>query len=339
MLNKTEQEFTCHDIALENGARLAEVTIAFETYGTLSATKDNVILLLHGFASHHRAGGDGGWLSGMIGPGCALDTDRYFILSPNMLGSSFGSTAPKSINPATGTPYGPDFPEITMADIVDSEARLIEHFGVERLAAVIGYSYGGYRTFQWGVRYRDRMRCLVPVAARPQGGGGEAAVETLAANFSDAEGWNGGHHYGSEAVFEAVRDYRARTLIANGMQDELIAETGDEAEASRILLERAGKWARAYDPNSLITLRRANARFDVMGSMSKTTAPMLYVLCSTDNLFPAAFGGERADWFRSHGIDVTYHEVESAHKHRGPLVDWAKWESALKAFLAKHASA
>ena len=178
------------------------------------------------------------------------------------------------------------------------------------------------------------MRSLVPAASRPQGSGGEAAVDALAANFSGADGWNSGHHYGSEAVFEAVRDYRAKALVSNGMLDELTSETGDKAEASRILQERAGNWARQYDPNSLIVLRRANARFDVMGEMSAIAAPMLYVLCTTDNLFPTAFGAERADWFRSHGVEVTYHEVDSPAKHRGPLVDWEKWSDTLAEFLA-----
>jgi homoserine O-acetyltransferase/O-succinyltransferase len=337
MLNQTADTFTAQDFTLENGVVMPELTLAYETYGTLSPTGDNAVLVLHGFASHHRAGGDGGWLSGMIGDGCAIDTDSYFVIAPNMLGSSFGSTGPQSEYPATGAPYGPDFPEISIADIVDAEALLLDHLGVGQLAAIVGYSYGGYLTFQWGVRHPQRMRALIPVASRPQGSGGAAAVAALEANFSKAEGWNDGRHYGSEAVFEAVRDYRAKTLRNNGMEQGLLAETGGDAkEASRILVDRASDWARQFDPNSLIALRRANTRFDVMSEMSNIVAPMLYVLCSTDNLFPAAFGPERSDWFRSHGVNVEFFELDSPHKHRGPLLDWAKWDDVLSKFLAEN---
>ncbi len=336
MLNLQKGSHTVPNFSFECGDTISELTLVYETYGTLAKDGGNAILMSHGFASHHRAGGDGGWWSGLIGPGRAIDTEKYFVICANMPGSSFGSTGPSSINPVTGKPFGPDFPDISIGDMVEAQRHLIDALGVAQLAAVMGYSYGGYLTFQWAVAHPERMRAIVVAASRMKGGGGPDSVRAIAVNFTSAPGWNGGHHYDQgDSVFEATKTYRANTLRKNGMEQELLAQTdGDADEAARILDERAAAWARQFDPNALIALRRAVSRFDVEDQVSRIKAPLLYVLCSTDNLFPASDGPDAVERFKAQGVDAIFYELDSPHRHRGALVDWAKWAPPLAAFLA-----
>ena len=158
-LKRREGTFKIKDFRLESGTVMPEVTIAYETYGTPAPDGRNGVLLTHGYTSgQHMAGragangAEGSW-DGLVGPGKAIDTDRLYVVSSNMLGSSFGSTNPAFINPATGKPYGPDFPDITLVDIVNAQKALLEGLGVKHLVAVAGPSFGGYQTFQWGVTH------------------------------------------------------------------------------------------------------------------------------------------------------------------------------------------
>jgi homoserine O-acetyltransferase len=170
-----DRNFVITNFRLQNGIVMAETKIAYETYGRLAADGRNAVLITHGYtSSHHAAGrspanGDlpGSW-DGLIGPGKAIDTDRLFVVSSNMLGSSFGSTNGASINPRTGKPYGPDFPAITVRDIVAAERTLLETLRVKHLVAVAGPSYGGYQAFQWAVDYPGFMDGIVPVVTAPK---------------------------------------------------------------------------------------------------------------------------------------------------------------------------
>ena len=152
-----DRRFTAKNFKLESGRTLAEMTLAFETYGRLATDGANAILVTHGYTGGQHAAGaatadsPAGWWDGVIGPGKAIDTDRYFVVSSNMLGSSYGSTGPGSIDPATGKPYGPDFPDITLGDIVDAQKLMLESLGVRHLVAVAGQSFGGFQAFQWAV--------------------------------------------------------------------------------------------------------------------------------------------------------------------------------------------
>jgi len=157
-----DRRFAISNFRLRNGAVMPAVELAYETYGRLAADGRNALLITHGYTSSHHAAGRNpangnltGWWDSLIGPGKAIDTDKLFVVSSNMLGSSFGSTNGASINPHTGEPYGPDFPAITVHDIVAAEKALLEALGVEHLVAVAGPSYGGYQAFQWAVTYPD----------------------------------------------------------------------------------------------------------------------------------------------------------------------------------------
>lgn len=199
--------FDIRDFRLGNGEVMPEVTIAYETYGRLAADGRNAVLLTHGFTgSHHFAGrnpangGQPGSWDGLVGPGKAIDTDRLFVVASNMLGSSFGSTNAASANPRTGEPYGPDFPHITIRDIVAAQKALLDSLGVARLVAVAGPSYGGYQGYQWAVAYPDFMDAIVAVNTAPW-----ASVNTdrqlaeVSEKLAADPEWHGGRYYGRVA--------------------------------------------------------------------------------------------------------------------------------------------
>src|SRR5271156_2796535 len=180
------KRFSTRNFRLENGEVLPELTLSYETYGTLASNGRNAILVTHGYtSSQHAAGldanGDAGWWDGLIGSGKAIDTNKYFVVSSNMLGSSYGSTAPASINPKTGKPYGPDFPDYSVVDIVTAQRAMLDALGVKHLVAVAGPSFGGYQAFQWSVTFPDAMSGIVPVVTSPNAPDGERMVEELRA--------------------------------------------------------------------------------------------------------------------------------------------------------------
>src|SRR5207245_3632469 len=189
--------FTVPAFKLESGQVLPELTLAYETYGRLAPDGRNAILVTHGFTSSHHAAGKyaytdatPGWWDGLIGPGKAIDTNRDFVVASNVLGSSYGSTAPASIDPATGKRYGPDFPAITMRDIVEAQRVLLSALGVNRLVAVAGPSYGGYQAFQWAVTFPDFMLGVVPVVTKPSAR--TRSNNELTDRFAEDPHWNGG---------------------------------------------------------------------------------------------------------------------------------------------------
>ena len=157
------KSFSTRDFRLQSGIVMPEVTIAYATLGRLAPDRGNAVLVTHGNTSGPQmidpggSTGEGSW-NELVGPGKAVDTDRYFAICPNMLGSSYGSTNAASIDPATGKPYGPRFPDITVSDIVATQRLLLDHLGIEKLVAIVGPSYGGFQAFQWAVNYPDAMQ-------------------------------------------------------------------------------------------------------------------------------------------------------------------------------------
>ena len=210
-------------LALDCGRSLASVRIAYETYGRLSPARDNVILVCHalsgdahaagvaahatgestrdGFRADERDGSRGkglGWWDGMIGPGKAFDTDRFFVVSTNLLGGCRGTTGPASVDPSTGRPYGSDFPVITIADMVRAQRAFLDQIGIRELAAVAGGSLGGMQALEWAVTYGNDVKAIVPIASThalsPQG----VAWNAIARNAIVADpAWQGGHYYGT----------------------------------------------------------------------------------------------------------------------------------------------
>ena len=196
--------FTIRDFRLQNGAVMPEATIAYETYGRLAPDGGNAVLITHGYTSSHHAAGRNpangnqpGWWDGLIGPGKAIDTDKLFVVASNMLGSSYGSTNAASLDPRTGKPYGPDFPAITVRDIVAAQKALLDRLGVRHLVAVAGPSYGGYQAFQWAVAYPEMMDAVVAVVTAPwESQNAEKSLAELQARLATDPEWHGGRYYG-----------------------------------------------------------------------------------------------------------------------------------------------
>ena len=328
------------ELTLESGRVLPHLTLAYETYGRLAPDGRNAILVTHGFtSSHHAAGRYGptdatvGWWDGLIGPGKTIDTNRYFVVSSNMLGSSYGSTAPASVDPATGRRYGPAFPDVTLRDIVTAQRRLLDGLGVRHLVAVAGPSFGGYQAFQWAVTFPDFMSGIVPVVTAAKGSGGDAAVQALRDRFAADPAWNGGWHYDHGGIPATMTALRVETLRRYG-QAEILAVTISDAERREARIrEMAETWARVFDPNSMITLRQAAVRFDAEAEVGKIRAKVLYVLSRTDKLFPPSIAPALMTNLGAAGVDARYVEIDTEFGHSASGVDWAKWAPALREFL------
>jgi len=288
----TDRRFTARDFKLQSGRSLPEMTLAFETYGRLAADGNNGILITHGYTGGQRAAGPAtasepaGWWDGVIGPGKAIDTDRYFVVSSNMLGSSYGSTGPSSPNPATGKPYGPDFPDIALGDIVNAQKLMLESLGVRHLVAVAGQSFGGFQAFQWAVSHPGFMDGIVVTASAPKGSGGDESVKALLAELGADPRWNGGWHYETGGIPETLVAMRMETLKRYGSNEILAVTVPDPAAREARMREMSNRWAQEFDPNALVVLRKAMVRFDAEPHLSKIRARVLYILSRSDVLFP-----------------------------------------------------
>jgi homoserine O-acetyltransferase len=328
---------TIGDLVLEHGGILRGAELAYVTYGQLAPDRGNAVLLTHGYTSSHlfadpALAGDGGW-GALVGPGRAVDTDRYFVISSNMLGSSYGSTGPRSIDPASGRAYGPDFPALTVGDIVTAQRRLIDRLGVRELAAVIGPSYGGFQALAWGVAFPDLVRALVPVTTAPRTGGA-LDVDGLRRRLSADPGWNGGR-CDAAAIEGTMTALRVETLVRYGM-DAALADRGlAAAERAAALESMARDWARSFDAHSLLVLGEAANEFDVTLRLSRIRAPVLFVLSTTDALFPPRLGPAVMAALRAAGVEAAYHEIESRYGHLAPGLDAATWAPVLARFLAQ----
>ncbi len=332
------KRFITRDFRLQSGEVLPELELAYETYGALAPEGHNAILITHGYtSSQHAAGADAagevGWWDGLIGPGKTIDTDEYFVVSSNMLGSSFGSTAPASINPKTGKRYGPDFPSISVVDMVRAQHALLESLGVKHLIAVAGPSYGGYQTFQWGVAYPHDMEGIVAVVTAPRVTDGEKTVADLRASFASAPGWNEGWYYESNAMQHFLTAQRVATLKRYGIEAQLAARFPDSAAREAAIQQMAEDWAKVFDANSMIVLAQARAHLDAEKDFPKMRAKVLYVLSRTDQLFPPAIAPEVMAKLKAARVDAAYFEVDSDNGHLASGVDWAKWAPVLRSFL------
>jgi len=333
--------FTIRDLRLRNGATLSETTIAYETYGRLAPHGRNAVLITHGYTGRHHAAGrnpanssqPGTW-DGLIGPGKAIDTDRLFVVSSNMLGSSYGSTNAASINPATGQPYGPDFPAIAIRDIVEAQKMLLDSLGVRHLVAVAGPSYGGYQAFQWAVAFPDFMDAIAPVNTAPW-----ASVNTdkqlaeVTARLSADPDWHGGRYYGKGEAKTALTEIRIETLRRYGTEANLARLYPDPAQCQAALREMAARWAANWDAHSLIILRRALLGFDTRPDFGRIKARVLYVLCRSDALFPPKIAPAVIEALHAAGVEAGYFELDSDLGHSSSGPEHAKWSPVLREFL------
>jgi homoserine O-acetyltransferase len=342
--------FATKDFALEKGGGLPLCEVAYETHGRLDAAGDNAILVVHGYTSSgHVAGthargkeppgvapGTVGWWDALIGPGKAIDTDRFFVVGVNALGSCHGSTGPASLDPRTGKPYGPTFPEVTIRDIVRSQKLLLDSLGVKHLVAVCGPSMGGFQSFQWGVSYPDFMNGVVATVTAPKMRAGTIdAVEQLSQRLATHPNWNKGWYYENGGIASILADIRHETLVGYGRREILAATIPDPAKRDAQIRAEAEAWAKTYDGHSMIVLRRAIGTFDITADYAKLKAKVLYVITPNDTLFPAKMGVSYAKEMREAGVDLTYIELVTDKGHMASHADAAQWAPALGAFIAR----
>ncbi|MBV8612856.1 MAG: alpha/beta fold hydrolase [Acetobacteraceae bacterium] len=330
------ERFTIQDFRLQNGGVLGRADIAYLTLGRLAPDGRNAILMTHGYTSgpEYVVGEEGAsensWAE-LVGPGRAIDTDRYFVVSSNMLGSSFGSTNAASVDPATGRPYGSRFPELTLTDIVAAQHRLLTHLGVRHLVAVVGPSYGGFQAFAWAVTFPDFMEGIVAAVTSPKAP--ERGLEPPEARLAQDPNWNGGDYYDRGGVLETMTQMRMETLRGYGIDAQLAERVPDPVAREAALCRIARLWAERFDANSLVILRRALRGYDVEPAFGRIRARVLYVLSTTDTLFPTSLAEPVMGKLRAAGVRAEYVELDSPYGHLASGQDAGKWAPALRGFL------
>lgn len=335
-----QQNFSISDFRLQDGTVMPQLTIAYEIYGRLAQDGRNGVLITHGYTSSHHAAGRNpanrdqpGWWDGLIGPGKAIDSEKLFVVSSNMLGSSFGSTNGASLNPSTGKPYGPDFPAITVRDIIEAQRALLDHLGVRHLVAVAGPSYGGYQAFQWAVSYPGFMEGIVAVVTAPRSQNAEKSLAELQARLAADPEWNGGWYYDSGGAKSVLTELRVEMFKRNGIEAALAPRYPDRGAREAEILRQAADWAQRWDTNSLVILRRGTIGYDTVKDFPKIKAKVLYVLCRTDRLFPPSIAPAVMRDLAAAGIDARYFEIDSELGHSASGPEHAKWSPALREFL------
>lgn len=278
-------------LTLHSGQVLPSVDVAYTTQGTLAADGCNAILVTHGFTSahtmiepgHHVA--EGSWVP-IIGPGKPLDTNRWFIVCSNMLGSAAGTTGPRSINPATGLPWGPDFPDITLHDIVEVQHRLLQTLGVRHLRAVMGPSYGGWQALQWALNYPQEVDAIGVIASDFQHPQGQSKASQIA-RLAQSPQWHGGWYYDKGGMYETLLNLRLQTLQSYGLETLYEQRYPDPEQRREAMQAPSRAWAEHFDANSMVVLSGAAEHFNVVNQITDIRARTLMVQCTSDKVFPA----------------------------------------------------
>lgn len=373
-------------VRLDCGRELHPVRVAYETYGALSPRRDNAIMVCHalsgdahaagfsktaagpstrdGFGAEERDGAAArglGWWDGMIGPGKAFDTDRYFVISTNLLGGCRGTTGPSSLDPATARPYGSDFPVITVTDMVRTERAFLDELGIERLAAVAGGSLGGMQAFEWAIMFPDQIDTIVVIASthalHPQGLAWNAIAREA---IMRDPAWQGGHYHGKEDVPNAGMGIARMIghityLSAPGLSakfgrrlqfadDIRYTVTEPEFEVENYLRHQADSFVKRFDANTYLYTSRALTYFDLArqhggGSLTRAlegvAARTLLIAFSSDWLYPPSASREIEDALRSLGKPVELHLIEAPYGHDCFLLEEARQTPIIRRFLAE----
>ena len=344
------------------GGRLSELTLAYETWGELSATADNAIIIFTGLSpSAHAASSPEdptpGWWEYMIGPGKAIDTDRFFVVCANSLGGCHGSTGPISINPDTGQPYGADFPDMTVEDIASSGYYLMRELGVDKVHAAVGSSMGGMSAIAYGLQYPGEIDYLISISAATSALPLTIAMRSLQREIIRSDpAWTNGRYTDDSKPLIGMALARKLGLVSYRAADEWNSKfdrsrmspeklTGKrferEFEIENYLEYNAQKFIYSFDPNSYLYLSRSMDWFDIaehgnslQDGMSKLQVrKALVVGVTTDILFPSRQQKEIAELMRASGTEVDYVEIDSPNGHDAFLIDDAHFTPVVRAFL------
>jgi homoserine O-acetyltransferase/O-succinyltransferase len=348
---------------LDNGAELAPLTVAYETYGTLNADKSNAILVCHALtgdqhvASAHPVTGKEGWWTRVIHTGGVIDTDRYFVICANVLGGCMGSTGPKDDNPATGQPWAMAFPVITIRDMVRAQARLIDHLEIPALLAVVGGSMGGMQVLEWVAEFGPRVRSAMVIAAAARHSAQNIAFHEVGRQAIMADPlWRGGAYYGQEdgptAGLAVARMAAHITYLSEDgltekfgrrLQNRDALSFGFDADfqVESYLRHQGIRFVERFDANSYLYITRAMDYFDVAGVRDKKLAdvfrhtPTRFCVISftSDWLYPTAESRHIVRALTAAGARVSYVDLETTLGHDSFLLDVPDMWTTMRGFL------
>jgi len=356
-----------HPFALDSAKVLRNATLAYETWGTLKPDASNAVLICHAWTGDSHASGragDGhpapGWWSDLIGPGLAIDTNRWFVVCSNVLGGCQGSTGPSSPHPEDGRPYGSRFPVVTIRDMVRAQSRLASHLGVAAWAAVLGGSMGGMQVLEWATTYPERVRSIVPIASCMQATAQQIAWGVIGrrAILLDPK-WRGGDYYDAVAgdgpseglgvarqiaqvTFRSDNVFTARFGRAAIGRGEALDAFGQwqEFEVERYLQYHGEKLVKRFDANTYLLMGKAmdlhdvaRARGTVESAMARATMPSLTIGVNSDVLYPVYQQRDTADLLKLGGGDAQFVEVDSPHGHDAFLINFDQVGAPIARFL------
>jgi homoserine O-acetyltransferase len=355
-------------LKLQSGASITDYNLVVETYGQLNAQKSNAILICHALnASHHVAGisasnpNDVGWWDNMVGPGKPVDTNQFFVIGVNNLGSCFGSTGPMSVNPATGKPYGASFPVVTVEDWVNAQAHVADHFQIDKFAAVMGGSLGGMQAMAWSMMYPNRIGHCIVIASTPKLSAQNIAFNEVArsAILSDPD-FHGGDYYAHDV--KPRRGLRVARMIGHitylsdddmaekfgrelrrtdGASDEYNFNFDVEFEVESYLRYQGEKFADYFDANTYLLITRALDYFDpaksfannLSAAMKNIAAKFLVVSFTTDWRFAPVRSREIVKALLDNKLDVTYGEIDAPHGHDAFLLEDPRYHDLVRAYF------
>ncbi|HJO61842.1 MAG TPA: homoserine O-acetyltransferase [Desulfobacterales bacterium] len=355
-----------NEMILENGSQLGPITLVYETYGTLTPRKNNVILILHALSGDSHVAGyytekdsKPGWWDIMVGPGKGIDTNKYFVICSNMLGSCMGSTGPSSTNPETNRPYGIDFPFVTIGDMVSAQKMLLDHLGIQQILSVIGGSIGGMQVLEWCVRYPEMIISAVPLATTTRHSALTIAFNEVArqAIMADPK-WNNGDYYSGEkpelglAIARMVghitylSDESMRLKFGRRLQNkkDFSFNFDVDFQVESYLRYQGTKFVERFDANSFLYLTKASDYYDLekqhgndsaVKAFSKTNVKFLVVSFTSDWLYPTYQSKTMVKAMKKNGLDVSFCEIEAQWGHDAFLLPNDRLTSLMKGFLER----
>ena len=355
-------------LSLQSGASIRDYDLSYETYGTLNADKTNAVLVCHALnASHHVAGSyagkakSEGWWDNMIGPGKPLDTNRFFVIGVNNLGSCFGSTGPMHTNPDTGRLYGAEFPVVTVEDWVHAQARLLDVMGIQKLAAVMGGSLGGMQALSWTLQYPERVLHAVVIASAPNLTAENIAFNEVArrAIVTDPD-FFGGNFYEHGVIpkrgLRIARMIGHITYLSDDVMNEKFGrQLRDAAQAEQYLYStqdvefqiesylryQGDKFAEYFDANTYLLITRALDYFDparafegdLSRALERATCKFLLVSFTTDWRFAPKRSREVVKALLDNKRKVSYAEIDAPHGHDAFLLDDMRYHDAVRSYF------
>ncbi|WP_366922337.1 homoserine O-acetyltransferase [Metallumcola ferriviriculae] len=352
-----------HELTLESGQHFGPVEVAYETYGELNQRGDNCIIVPHALTGEAHVAGRhtpedrvAGWWDELIGPGRALDTNKYFVVAANVIGGCCGTTGPKSTNPETGKPYGADFPLITIRDMVQVQYLLLKNLGIRRIKAVIGGSMGGMQVLEWALMYPEMVEAIVPIAAS-----GRLAAQCIAFNAVQREAitgdsdFKGGHYYPGPGPIRGMGLARQIATITYKSDESWASKFGrtfssirpqdyysldNRFEVEHYLDYQGEKLVQRFDANTYLYLTKAmdlhdlgRGRGEYREVFSRFRGKVLSIGVSSDFLYPKYYQEEIHHFFKQAGADSHYWELISPYGHDAFLIEFKKMSLKIAQFM------